>query len=119
MLRLMCLLALVLTTCANSDVVTLRAGDDIQAAVDSAPEGTLFMLEPGIYRQQSFYPKDGQQFVGKPGVILNGAMLLTSWQEEGEYWIARGLPAPNRPHGHCNTHGNLCEFREDSVWRDQ
>ena len=113
MFRSVCLLALILTTCANSDIVTLRPGDDIQEAIDAASEGAQFVLEPGVYRQQSFNPKDRQEFVGKPGAILNGAMLLPDWRKNGGYWIKEQLPPPLRPHGQCRNHGELCKHRED------
>ncbi len=111
--RLIFLLAVILSTCANSDVITLQAGDDIQVAVDAAPEGARFVLEPGIYRQQKFTPKNRQQFIGKPGAILNGAMLLTSWQNHGDYWMEPNVPAPLQPHGRCRGGSNLCKYRED------
>lgn len=111
--KLIFLLTLILTTCANSAVITLQAGDDIQAAVDAAPEGALFVLEPGIYRQQRFTPKDRQQFTGQPGAILNGAMLLTDWRNHGDYWIEPSVPEPLQPRGRCRGGGDLCKHRED------
>ena len=113
LIRFLCLFALVLPSCANAATITLRPGVNIQEAVDVAPEGGLFILEPGVYRQQSIMPKDGQRFIGKNGAILNGAMLLTSWQKEGRYWIQRDLPAPRRPHGFCRDRTDLCTYRED------
>lgn len=93
--------------------VSLRPGDDIQAAVDSNPEGTAFVLASGVYRGQSIVPKNGQQFVGKGGTILNGAAIIKGWRREGARWIADGLPRPLQPHGYCLGKKKLCAFRED------
>ena len=91
----------------------LQAGDDIQAAVDASPQGEIFTLEPGVYRLQTVFPKDGQQFHGMDGAILNGARLLVDWTKQGQLWISEGLPKPRRPHGICHRDGDLCRHRED------
>lgn len=111
--RFLFLLALVLTNCGNTATVTLWPGDDIQEAVDLAPEGAMFILETGVYRQQKVSPKDGQRFIGKDGAVLNGAMVLSDWQNDGIYWIQSGLRAPLRPRGSCQGQAKLCMHRED------
>jgi len=93
--------------------ITLKPGDNIQAAVDGAPEGAVFVLEPGIYRQQLIIPKNGQHFIGKNEAILNGAMLLSDWHQEGSYWVADGLPDPLQRSGYCFADDWLCTYRED------
>ena len=105
--------AFLLTTCAASASVTLQPRDNIQKAIDAAPEGTVFILEPGVYRLQSFIPKDEQQFIGRTGAILNGAVLLSGWRKEGGFWTRRGLPEPLRPHGRCLSKNKTCKHRED------
>jgi len=91
--------------------VTLRPGQDIQAIVEGSPEGTRFYLQPGIYRQQTIYPKHRQQFIGQDGVILSGAMELTTWRKEAGLWTTDGLPDPLPVSGQCDRH--LCDMRED------
>ncbi len=97
-----------------SDVtVVLVPGQDIQAAVTSAPEGALFVLEPGLYRQQSIYPKSGQRFLGRGAVVLSGAMQLGAWRQTSGFWETDALPEPLRFHGTCESGHELCSRRED------
>jgi hypothetical protein len=91
--------------------IDLTPGQDIQDAIDAAPPGTSFHLAPGIYRGQSFEPKDGQSFIGEPGTVISGAVILKNWRRSGGQWVAEGLPAPLRGHGQC--YEPLCELRED------
>ncbi len=100
---------------AADDVATvvLRPGQNIQAVVARSPAGTRFRFEPGIYRQQTVYPKSGQQFIGQDGVVLSGAMPLTTWTRAAGLWMAEGLPRPLRFHGECEDGGDLCQWRED------
>lgn len=101
-------------SCANAPaVITLKPGDDIQRAVDAAAAGTMFILEPGIYRGQSVKPKDDQQFVGRGKVVFNGAIVLSNWSEENGLWVSRGLPNPLGKFGRCDRDHLLCAFRED------
>ena len=99
--------------------VVLRAGQDIQAVVARSPEGTRFLLEPGVYRQQTIYPKNGQRFVGQDGAVLNGAMELKAWTKEAGIWRAEGLPPPLRFHGECADGRDLCKLREDLFFNDR
>lgn len=93
--------------------------DDLNAIVQRNPENTVFVLEPGIYRRQSIEPKNGQQFVGKDGAILSGAVVLKNWSKEGDFWIAKGLPDPLEPHGECLDISPGCRFREDLFVNDK
>ena len=93
--------------------VVLQPGQDIQAIVARSPEGTRFLFEPGIYRQQTIYPKNGQRFVGRDGAILSGAMELTTWSKDAGLWIAQGIPVPLSFHGECADGRDLCKLRED------
>ncbi|HEX2336134.1 MAG TPA: right-handed parallel beta-helix repeat-containing protein [Hyphomicrobiaceae bacterium] len=98
--------------CAERDgTAYLEPGRDIQAVVANAPAGTRFYFKPGIYRQQTIYPRDRQEFIGQEGVILSGAMVLTKWDQEGALWTTSGLPATLPSHGECNR--ELCDLRED------
>ena len=74
--------------------ISVTPGQNIQQTVDNAPEGTRFLFAPGIYRQQTIIPKNRQQFIGQDGVIMNGAMALTSWTQVAGFWQADGLPVP-------------------------
>lgn len=50
----------------------LNPGDDIQAAVNTHPPGTTFVIRTGVHRRQTIRPKDGMTFVGEPGAVLDG-----------------------------------------------
>lgn len=53
--------------------IAVRPGDDLSTLSKANPAGTVFRLQPGVYSGQSVTPKDDQQFIGEPGVILDGA----------------------------------------------
>jgi Right handed beta helix region len=97
----------------DDGTVVLQPGQNIQAIVARSPEGARFRLEPGIYRQQTVHPKNGQKFVGRDGAILSGAMELTTWTRDSGFWRAEGLPLPLSFHGECADGGELCKLRED------
>ena len=93
--------------------VTVKPGQNIQEIVDQASEGVRFLFEPGVYRRQTLYPKNRQEFVGQPGVILSGAMELKAWTRESTFWMAEGLPRPLSFHGECADGRDRCQLRED------
>ncbi len=93
--------------------VVLSPGDDIQAAVDAAPEGEIFTLRPGVDGHQMIRLKDRQQLLGQPGVVLSGAMILRERHREADLWVVGGLPDPRRPEGRCRAETDLCRYRED------
>ena len=99
--------------------ITVTPGQNIQQTVDNAPEGTRFLFAPGIYRQQTIIPKNRQQFIGQDGVIMNGAMALTSWTQVAGFWQADGLPAPLDFHGECDDGTDFCLRREDLFVNDR
>ena len=68
--------------------VTLNPGDDIQAAVDAHPPGTMYVLQSGTYRMQSIVPKTGDVFDGQGAAVLNGSRLLTAFERMGNMWVA-------------------------------
>ena len=107
-----------MTACADEPkdgIVSLRPGSDIQEAIDKASSGAKFLFEPGIYRQQRLRPKDRQEFIGKSGTIISGAILLTQWRKDtnANIWIADGLPPQLKPSGKCRRNVTMCRFRED------
>jgi Right handed beta helix region len=115
--RLAALAIVVSTSCVQSaqeePTVVLRPGQNLQAFVARSPEGTRFSLEPGVYRRQTIRPKDRQQFIGQDGVVLNGAMQLTSWTREAGFWTSGLLPSPLHSRGECEDGRDLCTLRED------
>lgn len=71
--------------------VIIRPGEDVRAIISSNPAGTTFSFEPGLYRLSSRnFVETGDSFIGRgPGVVLNGARLLTHWQQDhnGRYYV--------------------------------
>src|SRR5262249_7101341 len=67
------------------------------------PAGTTFVIYPGLYRLQTgINAKDGDRLIGQTAcappqtpcpAILNGAELLTSFQQSGSYYYVTG-PTP-------------------------
>ena len=103
----------------DDGTVVLRPGQDFQAIVAGSPEGTRFELEPGIYRRHTIHPKSRQKFVGRGEVILSGAMELSDWSREGEFWRSQRLPPPLPFHGECLEGRELCTAREDLFFNDR
>jgi len=98
---------------ALSQSVTIHPGDNIQRQVDQHGSGTTFVLTSGLYRLQSITPKDGDSFIGEPGAILNGAKLLSSFEPQGRFWVAReNIHQVNAP-GKCLPDHPACAFPED------
>ena len=98
---------------APSQHVIVSPGQNIQEIVASSPEGTRFEFRPGVYRQQTIYPKNRQEFIGQAGVIMSGAMELKSWTKKSGRWQHADLPRPLRVHGECEDGRDLCLQRED------
>lgn len=95
------------------DAIVLKPGQDLQAIVRKAAEGTRFHFDPGVYRQRTILPKDGQQFIGQEGVVFNGAMVLQDWTEKDGLWLTDGLPQPMVVVGSCIDGTENCTMRED------
>lgn len=72
---------------STSSSTWIYPGEDIQAKVNANGTGTVFTLKAGVHRMQQVTPKGGQQFIGEPGAILNGAKLLTNWQGSGPWYV--------------------------------
>ena len=57
---------------------------------------------------QSVIPKQGQAFYGEAGSIMDGAQLLTVFQQQGEVWIAAGLDTTGPAKGVCQRGHPAC-----------
>ncbi len=109
--------AIWITGCAppaqGRQTIVVRPGQNLATIVADAPEGTRFLFEPGIYRQQTIRPKNRQEFIGQDGTILNGAMVLADWTNEAGVWKHEDLPDPLPFRGYCRDGTDLCKHRED------
>ncbi|HEV7991880.1 MAG TPA: right-handed parallel beta-helix repeat-containing protein [Gemmatimonadaceae bacterium] len=70
-------------------VITVMAGQSIQAAVDANTSGTTFLLKAGTHVRQSVVPKPGDVFRGETGTVLDGQNVTTfafrGWN--GTRWV--------------------------------
>lgn len=86
--------------------IQLTPEEDVSAVVRNAPPATTFTFAPGLYRLASIVPKDGDRFIGRESVDLNGSILL-SMKPDGNLWstiqpVAKSDPKYCRPdHPRC------------------
>jgi hypothetical protein len=92
--------------------IPVNPGDNIQQLVNSNPEGTTFLLRPGYHRNQSIVPRTGNQFIGEPGAILSGAVSLTNFSREGNYWVSSGRTEQGNRAGFCTPGYDRCNYPE-------
>ncbi len=92
--------------------IPIYVGEQIQSWVSPNPTGTTFILKATdrqgnnkAHRRQPIIPRDGDRFIGQEGATLSGAMELTNWRQEGEYWVHDG---PDELHNEV-YHENRCE----------
>ncbi|MGF1454135.1 MAG: right-handed parallel beta-helix repeat-containing protein [Alphaproteobacteria bacterium] len=102
---------------AKVPVIPVGPEDAIETLVREAPEDATFVLAPGVYRQVSVVPKDGQRFIGltRDGAraILNGAVVLDAWIADGTHWRAAAERRRYSMPGTCEPDFPLCLERED------
>jgi hypothetical protein len=114
-------------TVTASATVTVTAGvqlspaDDIQTAVSANPSGTTFVLAAGIYRMQSVVPKDGDVFSGQTGAVMDGAILIGSWQQDSAIWVAQvsSVVEQSSYRGVCLPQYPACTYTEDLFFDSQ
>lgn len=113
--------ALCSTTDAHlSPAITVHPGDNIEALVSKQPPGTTFDFDPGIYRLVSIIPKNGDAFIGRPGAVLSGAELLTSYRREGPNWVVSArVNRQAHYRGVCQSRHPACMFPQDLFVNDR
>jgi hypothetical protein len=65
------------TTTLPSGSVFIAVGESIQGHVNAQPAGTAFTIGAGVHSNQSVAPKDGNQFIGQDGAVLDGQNSTT------------------------------------------
>ena len=70
--------------------VDIYPGTNIQTVVNANPAGTTYTLKSGVHRLQTVLPKSGDVYQGEQGTIMSGAALLTSFSQQGSWWVATG-----------------------------
>ncbi len=101
------------TTPAGPPTLAVVPGDDLAALVAVNPPGTTFVLAAGVHRGHAIDPQDGQMFLGEPGSVLSGAIVVASFVERDGIWFAEGQDAEGRFHGECNADRPRCGYPED------
>lgn len=73
----------------TSGGVRIGVGQNIQQVIESHPAGTRFVIGAGVHRGQSIVPRTGDVFIGEPGAVLNGAMVLdpATATQTAEGWV--------------------------------
>lgn len=102
-----------ISTTIPESAVVVAPGESIQDAVDSAPEGATFWLEEGIHRLAVISPKNGQIFLGAPGAVLRGSIVLDDFTLDGEHWVHTGIDAEGEQRGQCSSDSSTCQLPED------
>ena len=100
------------------EYVTVSPGDNLQALIDANPEGTAFYLTKGTYRRLMIRAKPGNVFVGEFGAVLNGAMVLSSFEKEGDYWVSEGPPQSRPQLDKCLPSHPACQYPEQLFIND-
>jgi parallel beta-helix repeat protein len=95
------------------DGIVVAPGDDLAALVDAAEPGTSFVIEAGVHRMQSVRPKDGMSFVGLPGAVMNGSMVLDGFVFDDPFWRLDGIEMSDFLHGECFAGYEGCRYQQD------
>jgi parallel beta-helix repeat protein len=99
--------------------IVVAPEDDLAVLAASQPAGTTFVLAPGIHRSESITPHDAQVFIGRPGAVLSGAVVLTEFVPRDDLWVVSGQSAEGRTHGECGQSHPRCFHSEDLFVDDQ
>src|SRR4051794_15595649 len=100
-------------TSLDRDAVAVPTGQAIQAAVDTRPPGTTFIIERGVHRNETVRPKTGMVFIGEDGAILSGARVLENWTRQATVWSIGGQTQEEPPYGECQDGSPRCDRSED------
>ncbi|HEX8790883.1 MAG TPA: fibronectin type III domain-containing protein [Polyangiaceae bacterium] len=105
--------------------ITVDPSEDIHAIVANAPAGSTFCFKPGTYRAADpssanlIEPLPGDTFLGGPGVVLSGSVVITTWTSGGSptyYQSHSGLPlidVPQYQTQNCPQGNPLCGQMND------
>jgi Right handed beta helix region len=114
----LCCIALVPTRPAST-TTAVGPSQRVQDLVERMPAGTTFLIQAGVHRLESVVPKNGDSFIGEPGAILSGAIVIKSFRRQGKYWTAqRSIPQVQGP-GKCQPQYPACTLPEDLFVDDE
>lgn len=98
---------------ATPPTLVVTPEDDLTGLAASQPPGTTFVLAPGIHRSESITPRDAQAFIGRPGAVLSGAVILRGFDQRDDLWLISGQTAEGRVHGECVSGMPRCVHSEE------
>jgi parallel beta-helix repeat protein len=101
------------TTLPGPPTLTITPEDDLGSLVAANPPGTTFVLASGVHRGHAIDPRDGQTFVGQPGAVLSGAVVLSSFTARDGIWFVEGLETSGQFHGQCHEDRPRCGYPEE------
>ncbi len=86
-------------------IVSVSPGSSLRDLVNSNPDGTTFLIKPGVHRllyaeeETAISPKPNQKFIGEYGAILSGAKQLnvSEVKREGNYYYFDGQTQETTP----------------------
>ena len=107
------------TLAAGPPTLVVTPEDDLAALVAANPPDSTFVLASGVHRGRSVSPRDGQIFIGRPGAVMSGAVVLGSFTGRDGLWSTEGQAAEGRVHGQCNPDSPRCGHSEDLFIDDQ
>jgi len=92
--------------------VMLNPTQTLSSTVSGSASPSTFCFTPGLYRAQTITPRAGDVYIGLPGAVMNGAVLLTAWSGSGPYTIAspQGSGASNPDGSVCNGGAANCNI---------
>ena len=108
----LCCIALVPTRPAST-TTSVGLSQRVQDLVERMPAGTTFLIQAGVHRLESVVPKNGDSFIGEPGAILSGAILINSFRRQGKYWTAKCSILRIEGPGKCQPQYPACTLPED------
>lgn len=89
--------------------VDVSASANLQAAIDRHGPGTTFCIGRGTHRLSTYViPKSRDRFVGRPGAVLNGSVLVTSFARSGSLWVAAVPRTDTVSSGECTLQSPDC-----------
>ena len=91
-------------------------GNDIQSVIKQYAAGTTFRIGAGVHRRQGITPRTGDRFLGEPGAVLSGALVIDGFVQSGSYWVLGGRTEQVNVHGSCGSGGAGCAYNTDLFW---
>jgi len=86
--------------------VSIAPGQRATSVVAAHPAGTAFVFEPGVHRDVSIRPRNGDRYFGRPGAVLRGSQVLIGFAPRDGYWAVGGQRSELSTHGSCEVLAN-------------